>query len=348
MQKHCSIILVNWNGWEDTIECLETVLKQNYGNYDVVLVDNGSDDQSVERIKEWANLETLQIETKFPQLVYPIVDRPVNIEIIKEFNLFKSDRNNNKPAVYIIRNSENLGFAKANNIAIFFAINFLESDYLFLLNNDTVIEKDCLSKLIEMIEIFSEYSAMQSAIYYYKYPEKIWHVGGRILPWMQTKYYRKIKHNEVKQVYFISGCALFLTRALINSIGALSEKFFHGEEDFEFSMRLKKNNLKAAVVQSSKVYHKIETSLSKRWEKDTGRLLNFALNRLINIRSFFPEYKWKIWAFFTIIYFYQLMVFKYNLPIKYSFNLAKGIYHWSNILDEVRSNDVEQILRNIQ
>ena len=85
MEKHCSIILVNWNGWEDTIECLETALKQDYGSYDVVLVDNGSDDQSIERIKEWANLETFQIETKFPQLVYPIADRPVNIEIIKEF-----------------------------------------------------------------------------------------------------------------------------------------------------------------------------------------------------------------------------------------------------------------------
>jgi len=50
-----TIIILNWNGWEDTIECLESVYQIEYPNYDVVVVDNGSKDQSVEKIKTYAS-----------------------------------------------------------------------------------------------------------------------------------------------------------------------------------------------------------------------------------------------------------------------------------------------------
>jgi len=48
------ILILNWNGWKDTIECLESVFRNTYPNYQVVVLDNGSTDDSVERIKAWA------------------------------------------------------------------------------------------------------------------------------------------------------------------------------------------------------------------------------------------------------------------------------------------------------
>ena len=49
-----SIIILNWNGWMNTIECLESIYQITYPNYDVIVVDNGSENDSVEKIKEYA------------------------------------------------------------------------------------------------------------------------------------------------------------------------------------------------------------------------------------------------------------------------------------------------------
>jgi len=49
-----AIIILNWNGWEDTIECLESVFRNTYQNYQVIVVDNGSTNGSIEKIKAWA------------------------------------------------------------------------------------------------------------------------------------------------------------------------------------------------------------------------------------------------------------------------------------------------------
>jgi len=46
-----SIIIINWNGWEDTIECMESLFQINYPNFDVILVDNASEDDSLEKIR---------------------------------------------------------------------------------------------------------------------------------------------------------------------------------------------------------------------------------------------------------------------------------------------------------
>jgi hypothetical protein len=57
-----AIIILNWNGWKDTVECLESVFRIDYPNYQVIIVDNGSTDDSVQQIKE--NLpDTILIET---------------------------------------------------------------------------------------------------------------------------------------------------------------------------------------------------------------------------------------------------------------------------------------------
>ena len=351
MVNTCSVILINWNGWKDTIECLETIMKQDYPNFNVIIVDNNSQDDSVKKIKSWASRNPVIVRTSFPALVYPLYENQVRLLEISEDGLSNDsliDLSDINKAIFVIENTVNVGFAKANNIAIRFAITQLKSQYLFLLNNDTVIEKNCLSNLIKTALDNPDYLVLQSMIYYYHNPSKIWHVGGRILPWMQTKYYRRISKNEIKKVTFVSGCALLLSEDLISTIGFLSEKFFHGEEDFEFSMRLKIHNIRAAVVESSKVYHKIGVSVTKQWhENAAARLLNFALNRIIDIKNFYPRFQWKIWSYFVIIYFYQLMIFRYKLPVVHSLKLARAILRWSDILDEVKSENIRYIMNDL-
>ncbi len=59
-----AIIILNWNGWADTIECLESIFQNNYPNYKVVLVDNNSSDDSLQKIKDYTEGK-LAVESKF-------------------------------------------------------------------------------------------------------------------------------------------------------------------------------------------------------------------------------------------------------------------------------------------
>lgn len=99
-----SVIIINWNGVNDTIDCLESLKKITYPNFDVVVVDNGSKGSDADIL-----------ENKY------------------------------KGFVKIIRSKENLGFAGGVNISVQYALDRKDcSDYVFLLNNDALIEPDCL------------------------------------------------------------------------------------------------------------------------------------------------------------------------------------------------------------
>ena len=76
-----AIIILNWNGWKDTIECLESVFRNTYPNYQVIGVDNGSTNGSMEKIKVWADgkQEVLTPELTHPlyHLSHPSVKKPI-------------------------------------------------------------------------------------------------------------------------------------------------------------------------------------------------------------------------------------------------------------------------------
>ena len=71
-----SIIILNWNGWKDTIECLESVYQITYPNYDVIVVDNGSENESVEKIKEYAEGK-LPVKSLFFE--YSMKNKPLRV-----------------------------------------------------------------------------------------------------------------------------------------------------------------------------------------------------------------------------------------------------------------------------
>ncbi|MBM4241657.1 MAG: glycosyltransferase, partial [Euryarchaeota archaeon] len=64
MDTNVSIIILNWNGWKDTIECLESLFQINYPNYDVIVVDNASKDESIEKIREYCEGQ-IKVNTNF-------------------------------------------------------------------------------------------------------------------------------------------------------------------------------------------------------------------------------------------------------------------------------------------
>ena len=114
-----TVVLLNWNGWKDTIECLESVFRLEGPVVRVVVCDNASVDGSLERIKQWANGE-LQARSENPALAYlvsPFIEKPIAYRELTR-NEAESQCANADDRLILIQNGENLGFAGGCNVGL--------------------------------------------------------------------------------------------------------------------------------------------------------------------------------------------------------------------------------------
>ncbi len=140
------IIVLNWNGWQHTLACLNTIFQLDYPEYFTIIVDNGSGDDSVERIRRWAEKRS---ESGFVMAEY--LQHELSHVITSDDDSILDALPSNRRMVFI-RTAENLGFAEGNNIAIRYALGRRNcADYIFLLNNDTWVENACIARLMDVV-----------------------------------------------------------------------------------------------------------------------------------------------------------------------------------------------------
>lgn len=221
-----SIIILNWNRLSDTIECLKSVSKIDYPDYEIIVVDNGSTDGSPEAIAR----------------------------------LF--------PKITLIGNKENLGFAEGNNIGIRRALKN-SSEFILLLNNDTVVDTQILKSFIEAACLYPDAGILGAKIYYYSEPNRIWYTRTK---WDNSKAdFVSLDENliddnstvnDIVQTDYVCGCALFMRTSIIKEVGLLNEKFFLCWEEIDFCSRARNKGFKCLVVPKSKVWHKVSTSFN--------------------------------------------------------------------------------------
>jgi GT2 family glycosyltransferase len=344
VKPHVSIILLNWNGWQDTIECLESIQKSTYENFNVILIDNDSSDDSLEQIKAWASGNSKHIiDTRYSELVKPLVTKPIKLfEYLKnELSSFEKYDSENG-SILLVKNRTNLGFALANNQGMDIARQVFTSHFYFLLNNDTVIEKNSISDLVTVMTDGAGIAVAQPIIYSYE-ENKIVNAGGKIFFWGQTRHFKSINRDEVRPISFVNGCALFVRATVISEFGKLSDKFFHGEEDFEFSKRMNKYKQKMVCSGRSHVYHKVGVSVKKLMQNYESRTFLFALNRTVDLKDYYPWPIWYIWRLITLMYFFYLFWIKYRVPLKRTLFLIKKVNKYSGELKDVQKNTVERI-----
>ena len=249
-EKKVFIIIVNFNGWPDTLECLASLEKIDYQNFEVILIDNGS-----------------KGNFQFPTL--PTGRQVSNFQLKINF----------------IQNKENLGFAAGNNQGIKIALE-QNADYVLFLNNDTAVEPDFLKKLVEMAEKDKKTGIAGPMIYYYDDRQlaigdrRIQFAGGKI-NWLKTKGKHQIDYRLPTTDYrlqpkkpgggrwtvdggyqtdYITGCCLLIKREVIEKIGLLSEDYFLYYEDADWCLRAKKAGFECVLAREAKIYHKQSAS----------------------------------------------------------------------------------------
>ncbi len=222
------IIIVNYNGFEDTMDCISSLGNLRYENKKIYVVDNNSPDKSGKLLKNTINsIKNLEIE--FIQL------------------------------------EQNIGFAGGNNIAIKQAINE-GFDCVWLLNNDTVVDDVSLDTLVDTMEDNDKVGIVGSKIYFFG-SNKIWFAGGNVNIFGISSHRGYCEDDSKGMLYrntevtgYITGCSLLIKSEVIQEVGYLDEQFFLYYEDTEFNLRAKKKGWSILFEPKSLVWHKVSAS----------------------------------------------------------------------------------------
>lgn len=276
MQPNVSIIVLNWNNWKDTIECLESLYRIKYENYNVILVDNGSDDNSVLKIKEYLQGDR-EVESDF--FKFSEENKPLDYVELEE-NAYKGLKIGETPTkkLFIIKNSENHGFAEGNNVGIDFALKYLKPDYIEILNNDIVVAEDYLDEMIKIIHADENIGMVGPRIYFYNYQGRKdvqTALGGYINWWIYPGYNyleEEIDTTDPIELDWVTGASLLMRSDLPNPY--LGREYFFGGEDIDLSLRVKKAEYKIYLVPTSRIWHKISLSRYKKFNNLFKRFKN--------------------------------------------------------------------------
>lgn len=173
----------------------------------------------------------------------------------------------NYPNVIVIKNRENLGYAKGNNVGIRYALQN-NADYVWLLNNDTLTERNALRNMVGEAERDPRIGILGSKIYYLNSARKIWFAGAMINWSRGISNHIGINETDVGQYDFVkeidrvAGCSMLVKREVCNQVGLFDENFFLYVEEVDWCVRARKAGFKCLFVPSSIVYHKAWASVS--------------------------------------------------------------------------------------
>lgn len=305
-----SIIILNWNGWKDTIECLESVYQINYPNYDVIVVDNGSENESIGKIKEYAEgkLEVTSDFFKYSRENKPLSHIDYSRDEAKAGGGREAEIDDLPPwkKFILINNGKNYGFAEGNNIAIRYALKALNPGYVLLLNNDTVVDRDFLDELVDVAESDKNIGFVGPKIYYYDYMGEnnvINFAGAKINLYTgrsSKKLFNQVdngNYESISDTDYVEGSCILARTNVICSIGYLNPYFFTYWEDTDWCMRAKRAEYRVLCVLKARMWHKVSAS-----SKGTIKGYYTSRNRL----KFLREYATRIQLIFFYVYFFGL------------------------------------------
>ena len=266
-----SIIILNWNSWRDTIECLESVYHVTYENYDVVVVDNGSEDESIENLRDYCegNLRVGSARCEYSRDNKPITLTEYTEEQArdgKQIGKLPLDVPS-KSRLILIENQTNYSFSEGTNIGITFALKALGPDHVLLLNNDVIVDPDFLSRLVEVSESDAKIGIVGPRIHNYSHPNKLAFAGGRINLWLGQSHHVGLnetdqgKYSKVAEVDFIEGSCFLVKRKVVEDIGMFDSAYVAYWEDTDWCIRANRAGYKVVYVPTAQIWHK-ESSTS--------------------------------------------------------------------------------------
>lgn len=249
-----AIIVLNWNNWQITLKCLESLSNLQLSNtlsIIIIICDNGSTDNSVIEISNWLHTPNLSTSA------------------------------NNSISFILLQNTTNLGYAAGMNIGIKYALKNLHLTFVWLLNNDTHVTTDSLINLIFCANTQPNIAIWGSTICEYTTPLIVKSAGGCNYNYWLTTYHSLGYRMKLPQVMtwkknphldYIDGSSWLIRREALDTVGLLNEDYFLYFEELDYAYRIRKHGWQLKWCRNSIVYHhggqsvqQLETTLNPRY-----------------------------------------------------------------------------------
>jgi GT2 family glycosyltransferase len=243
------VVVVNWNGYQDTIECLESLVRATPRPSRVIVVDNGSIDRSIDELQLWAAQNNV----------------PHEIVEAAEWN---SSENQGRPEVLltILISGSNRGFAGGNNLGLRYLECISTITHFLLLNNDATAAHDFFREIATALQKVPTAGLLSGTIYEKDFGNRVWYAGGIFVPLraLALHKYSVPQSGDPVATEFISGCAMLISRTALRTIGLLPECYFPlYMEDAEYCYRALKLGFPLVYAPSAVIYHKVGGTVGK-------------------------------------------------------------------------------------
>lgn len=151
------------------------------------------------------------------------------------------------PDIKLIRAPENLGFGRGNNLGIDWALANIDCEFIFILNNDAMVEADTMQRLEWAMDAHPDAGILAPRIVLAEDPNVLWYGGGEvdwrrgggIVPGVLGASTAPLAMQS-RCITFASGCAMLIRREVLDKIGGFDDRYFMYEEDLEFGLRAQK------------------------------------------------------------------------------------------------------------
>jgi GT2 family glycosyltransferase len=292
-----AIVLVNWNGWRECVECIDSVLAQSHRNFHVFIVDNDSQDRSIEHIVEWCSGPEADPGWRTHRGVDRYTDRTPHavpcrvVDQIQQTPLPGVD-----DCLTIIRAGRNSGYAGGCNAGMS-AAGLEEFDFFWFLNPDTVVERSALTELVTHARRDPGMGIVGSTLLFYDRPDIVHALGGGRLN-RRNGYASHIGEGSPsalvgsdgsaveRELAWICGASMLVSTSFVREVGPMEEDYFLYYEEADWAMR-GTGRFRCGFAPRSIVFHKSGANSSKLMPLFTAGF--YYRSRLRFVSRFFPE-----------------------------------------------------------
>jgi GT2 family glycosyltransferase len=309
-----SVVVLNWNGWRDTVECLESLCRLDYPDYRVIVVDNGSSDESVKRIQAWADgSEPLTVDAP-PELRYltsPPTPKPLSVRNITWDGQGEVPNPTvPEPTLTVIETGANLGYAGGNNIGIRYALAD-GVDYIWILNNDTVVESRALQCLVGRAETDEKVGLCGSTLLEYSRPHLIQAAGGAHYDYRTSRHkiagrgltaVRRPSAQEVEtSISYVSGASVMVRNRYVRDVGLMEERYFLYFEELDWALRGRPLGYLLGYAGDAFIYHKEGASTGLKGSKTLKAFAQYYFSRSLLLMTGRFYKAWLLVIFMKVI-----------------------------------------------
>jgi GT2 family glycosyltransferase len=326
MKNNVSVVVLNWNSPDDTIECLKSILLSNFENCSaqIIIVDNKSSDNSVNKISKFL----IELQSK------PSIEERGGINEELGYTVLSTSHLQREIECVFIQSHRNGGYAAGNNIGIKYSLENYDPKFIWILNNDTKVTECTFQRLNAKMEGDQEIGICGATILKMHSPKIVETIGGfNYSKWSGRGFaihggrnfeISQVKELKIGQIDYIYGASMFVRTKFIRRIGLMDERYFLYCEELDWSLR-GGQYFKIDVASDAIVYHKggaTSGSTTSNGYPSISSAYYMSRAKLLLARKFFSYAQIACTVAFQILFAMRLILFG---QFKLSFSVFRGI-----------------------